>query len=190
MSGGIDLLPWRAQRSRQRRLRALGLLALVLMGCAVLPWRALHSLQALEASRLQQLPALQAQQARLLAERREQQQLVRDSQHLQAELIRLQQPAARHDRLLAVLDEALRYLPEGVYFERLSLADDRLEILALTASARQAAQWLEQLQGSRWLAAARWQESRQSSPERTALQQLRMDIQLPAAWPAPMESLP
>lgn len=180
----IDLLPWRRCDRQRRRLQALLLVMLVLAGCALLPWQASRVLQGLQADQQQRLQQVQAQHARQLAARTERQHLERDSQALQAHLQRLQHAEARHDRLLAVLGEASRHRPDGVHFERLTLQDDRLEIQALTRSASQAAQWLRQLQDSRWLAAARWQESRRKAEAAPLMQQLRMEIHLPAAWPA------
>lgn len=181
----INLLPWREQRRERRRRQFLCGLLLTIGTAAVLVLgldRILLARSERQQAALRQLQSQLDELAPALAELRQLQQQAGTLRARLEAIAALQQQRALG---LQLLEELVRTLPEGLYYERLSRSGDSMDLDGLAASGSRVSQLLQALDASDWFAAPVLQQGLAvRSADAGGEAQTRFRIQLAISPPA------
>lgn len=152
MTTRLNLLPWREMRRREidRQLLTLGVGAWALMGLIVL-YAYLH-VSALEDNQNKRNEFLQQEITRVEKEIKEIADLKKQRQDLVARMNVIQQLQGDRARVVHVLDEMVRKLPEGVQLVSFRLSGNSITLQGVAQSNARVSALMRNLSGSDWFA--------------------------------------
>lgn len=146
----INLLPWRAERRKERQREFLSImLGMVILGAVVvLAW---HTVLAKRASDQQDRVAL------VQGELDKMKSAIQEIEGLQAEKAKLvermkviQDLQGNRPIIVRVYDELVRVIPDGVYLKSLKREGDKFTVAAVAETSNQISNFMRNLEASQW----------------------------------------
>ena len=147
----INLLPWRAERRKQRErefqtmLGGALIVGLLGVGVAIFHWDGLKEDQSTRNQLLErEITALDAKIKEIEALQQTREQLLQRKQIIE-------QLQSSRTQMVHMFDELVRTLPDGVRLTALKQSADSIEIEGMTQSWARAAQYVRNLEKSEWI---------------------------------------
>lgn len=147
----INLLPWRAEERKRRKLEFTVALGGATLGGAVVAFAAYLMLDSMIDDQVQRNERLRAEITVLDKQIEEINDLETQKQKFIARMEIIEKLQRSRPEIVHLFDEIVRTLPDGAYLTALSQKDRRLKIEGVAQSSTRVSAFMRNLDGSQWL---------------------------------------
>lgn len=147
----INLLPWRAERRKQRQKEFYGLLGAAALAAVLVGFGVVKYFDMLLSNQTSRNTQLQDEIKGLDAKIKEIEALDKKKAELLARKAVIEQLQANRSQMVHLFDELVRTIPDGVRLDSIKQTGEDLTLNGVAQSNARVASYMRQLQGSGWM---------------------------------------
>jgi type IV pilus assembly protein PilN len=147
----INLLPWRAERRKQRQKEFYGLLGAAAFAAVLAGFGVVKYFDMLLSNQTARNTQLQTEIVGLDAKIKEIEALDKKKAELLARKAVIEQLQANRSQMVHLFDELVRTIPDGVRLDAIKQTGEELTLNGVAQSNARVASYMRQLQGSGWM---------------------------------------
>src|ERR1700757_1119081 len=147
----INLLPWREEQRKERKLAFLVALGVAVLAAVVTTFAAYLMFDSLISGQERRNQTLRTQIKTLDKQIEEINSLETDKQKFIARMDIIEKLQRSRPEIVHVFDEIVRALPEGVYLTAVKQTDKRLKFDGVAQSSTRVSSFMRNIDGSQWL---------------------------------------
>jgi type IV pilus assembly protein PilN len=147
----INLLPWRAERRKQRQKEFYGMLGAAALAAVLVAFGVVKYFDYLIANQTSRNTTLQNEIKQLDAKIKEIEALDKKKSELLARKAVIEQLQANRSQMVHLFDELVRTIPDGVRLNAIKQTGNELTLTGVAQSNARVASYMRQLEGSGWM---------------------------------------
>jgi type IV pilus assembly protein PilN len=147
----INLLPWRAERRKQRQTEFVALLGICALAAVLVVFGVMQYFDSVIANQQQRNALLQREIKALEAKITQIEDLEKTKSRLVSRKEVIEQLQASRSQMVHLFDDLVRTIPEGVRLGSIKQAGDKLTLEGLTQSSARVSAYMRNIEASGWM---------------------------------------